>query len=84
MLKAASIFKSNMAMCSIAVTFRGKKYVGEYEVTEDIVRVLFEDRIKTGVLRGRDPELLARIFFIELVSQAEAAKKLKKQADNKL
>ena len=63
-----------MAVCLMTVTFRGKQYVGEYEIAEDIVRVLFEDRIKTGVLRGRDPELLARIFLIELVSQAEAAK----------
>ena len=63
-----------MAICSIAVSFQGKKYVGEYEVAEGILRVLFEDRIKTGVLRGRDAELLARIFLIELISEAQAAK----------
>lgn len=54
-----------MAIHPIAVTFKGTKYVGEYEVAEDLGRVLFENRIKTGVLRGHDAELLARIFLIE-------------------
>ena len=66
--------KVRMAICQIAVTFRGKKYLGEYEIAEGVLRVMFEARIKTGVLRGRDAELLARIFLIELVSEAEAAK----------
>lgn len=67
-----------MAIRPITVTFKGKKYVGEYAVAEDLVRVLFENRIKTGVLRGQDAELLARIFLIELVSEAEAAASIAK------
>lgn len=67
-----------MTIRPIAVTIKGNKYVGKYEVAEDLVRVLFENRIKTGVLRGQDAELLARIFLIELVSEAEAAPSIAK------
>ena len=51
----------------LTVTFRGKKYAGEYETDGGLVRVFFEDRSKTSKLNSSNPELVARFLLIELV-----------------
>jgi len=59
---------SMLARSSIKVMFRGKEYFGEYEVAGRMLRVFFEGRTKIGLVRGSNPEFLARLFLIELVS----------------
>ena len=59
---------SMSARSSIKVIFRGKEYFGEYEVAGRTLRVFFDGRIKIGLVRGSNPEFLARLLLIELVS----------------
>ena len=56
-------------MRSVVVTFRGKRYTGEYEVQGKALRVSFRDNSKTGLMTGSDPELMARLLLIELLSR---------------
>jgi hypothetical protein len=57
------------ARSPVKVLFRGKEHVGEYDVEGRILRVFFEEKSKTSQLRGSDPELLARLLLIELLSR---------------
>jgi hypothetical protein len=59
---------------AIAVTFKGKKYTGEYEISGGLIRVFFDGRSRVALVKGPDAELLARIIFIELLSEAELLK----------
>jgi hypothetical protein len=54
---------------SVKVTFKGKEYAGEYEVEGSAVRVFFDGKIKVGRNTSSDPEFLARLLLIELVSR---------------
>jgi len=54
---------------SVTVSFRGEKYVGEYETASRILRVFFEGKSKTGAIRSSNPEFSARLLLIELVSR---------------
>jgi hypothetical protein len=49
--------------------FKGKEYVGQYEVENSAVRVFFDGKIKVGKNTSSDPEFLARLLLIELVSR---------------
>ena len=51
----------------LTVTFKGKKYAGEFEVDGSLLRVFFEDRSKTTKLSSSNPEFVARLLLIELV-----------------
>ena len=56
------------ARSPLTVTFKGKKYAGEYEIDDGLVRVFFEGRNKTTKLNSSSsPEFLARLLLIELV-----------------
>ena len=59
---------SMAARSAIKVIFRGKEYFGEYEVSGRTLRVFFEGRVRIGLVRGSNPEFLALLFLIELVS----------------
>jgi hypothetical protein len=65
---------------AIAVNFRGKEYVGEYEIAGRTLRVFYQGETKMGIMRGSDAEFATRILFIELVSRIESStvKPLKK------
>jgi hypothetical protein len=57
-----------------AVLFRrffikGKQYEGEYEINGTVLRVFFEGQRKAGHIRGSDPQLFARLLFIELLNR---------------
>jgi len=56
----------------VTVTYQGDEYSGECELAGRVVRVFFKGESKTGILRGSDAELLARILLIDLVSRAPA------------
>jgi len=56
------------ARSPLKVIFRGKEYVGEYEIDGSLMRVFFEGRNKTTKLKSSsDPEFIARLLLIELV-----------------
>ena len=57
------------ARSSLTVIFRGKEYVGEYEVEGDMLRVFFNGNGKTRRIKGSNPEFLARLLLIELISR---------------
>jgi hypothetical protein len=59
---------------SIEINFRGERYVGQYEITGRVIRVSYGGETKVGILRGLEPELLARILLVELVTRVVAAK----------
>jgi hypothetical protein len=65
----------------IAVTFKGKKYTGEYEIAGRLIRVFFDGQSRVALMKGCDAELLARIIFIELVSEAELLKATQRGRD---
>ena len=52
----------------VTLSFKGKEYFGEYEIEGNLVRVFFENRSKTTKLNSSNPELLARLLLIELLS----------------
>jgi hypothetical protein len=54
---------------SVKVVIRGKKYEGEYEIDGVLLRVFFEGKSKAGYIRGSDPQLFARLLFIELLNR---------------
>jgi len=54
---------------SLTVTFRGKEYVGEYEIEGATLRVFFNGSSKARRLKGSNPEFLARLLLIELISR---------------
>jgi hypothetical protein len=56
----------------VTVNYKGEEYGGEYELAGPVVRVFFKGGSKTGILRGSDAELLARILLIDLVRRAPA------------
>ena len=64
----------------IAVNFRGKKYVGEYQVAGRTLHVSYQGETKMGIMSGSDVAFAARILFIELISRIESsiAKPVKK------
>jgi hypothetical protein len=51
----------------LKVFFKGHEYQGEYELEGNFVRVLFEDRSKAGRMMTTNPELAARLLFVELL-----------------
>jgi hypothetical protein len=51
----------------VNVLFRGTEYLGEY-LDGRMLHVFFDGKSKTGHIRGSDPQLLARLLFIELLS----------------
>ena len=55
-------------LSAIKVFFKGKEYFGEYEVAGRMLRAFFDGRLKIGLVRGSNPEFLARLFLIDLVS----------------
>lgn len=54
---------------SVKVTFKGQEYAGEYEIEGNAVRVYFDGKVKIGRNTSSDPEFLARLLLIELVSR---------------
>ena len=52
----------------INVVYKGKDYVGEYEIEKGVLRVFYKKRTKASAVRTSDPELQARLLLIELVS----------------
>jgi hypothetical protein len=57
------------ARSSVKVLLKGKEYAAEYDIHGATLRVFFEGKSKTGEIRGSDPELLARLLFIELLNR---------------
>jgi hypothetical protein len=53
---------------SLQVIVKGKQYEGEYEIDGTLLRVFFEGKSKAGHIRGSDPQLFARLLFIELLN----------------
>ena len=54
---------------SLKVIIKGKQYEGEYEIDGTLLRVFFEGKSKAGHIRGSDPQLFARLPFIELLNR---------------
>jgi len=54
----------------ISVDIKHKQYTGEYEIDCGVLYVFFEGRSKSSPITGPGPELLARLFLIELVFHA--------------
>ena len=54
---------------SLKVIIKGKQYEGEYEIDGTLLRVFFEGKSKAGHIRGSDPQLFARLLFIELLNR---------------
>lgn len=52
----------------VTVTYKGKEYVGEYEVKDGVVRVFYRKKVKASPVRTSNPELQARLLLIEVVS----------------
>jgi hypothetical protein len=52
----------------VTVSFKGRKYVGEYEAAGRALRVFFEGKSKMGMIKGSNAEFFARLLLIELLS----------------
>jgi len=54
---------------SLKLILKGKQYEGEYEIEGTLLRVFFEGKSKAGHISGSDPQLFARLLFIELLNR---------------
>jgi hypothetical protein len=66
-----SVKRSALAMVrsSVKVVLKGKQYEGEYEINDALLRVFFGGKSKAAHISGSDPELFARLLFIELLNR---------------
>jgi len=51
----------------VTVTVKGKKYAGEYQIEDSLLRVFFDGKSKTTSANSANPEFVARLLLIELV-----------------
>jgi hypothetical protein len=54
---------------SVAITFQGSTYVGEFATEGNMLEVSFAGVTDKSRLRGSDPELSARLVLIEMVGR---------------